>query len=398
MNPKKTALFSFGILVAGVLISVLIFSTEPTAQQSAATKETPMLVEVMEAQSGDFVPVITATGEVVPEQEIMLSPRVSGEVMARSSKFSPGGFVEKGDMLIQIDSTDYATALSQRQSELTEAQANLEMEQGRQQAALREYELYGNTLSEANKALVLRQPQLKTAQSQVESAKAAVRRAQLDLDRTTVRAPFDAHILSRNVNVGSQVSAGDQLGQLAGMDTYWVEATVPLSKLKWLTFREDANAEQASGVRIRNRTAWEEGTHREGNLYRMLGSLDDETRMARVLVTVDDPLSQDDGNANQPRMIIGSFVEVEIETTPLENVVRLSRDYLRSGETVWVMKNEQLEIREVDIRFQDQNYAYITDGLSEGEQVVTTSLASVSEGAPLRLEASAPNESSASTE
>ncbi|NBC02689.1 MAG: efflux RND transporter periplasmic adaptor subunit, partial [Bacteroidetes bacterium] len=231
MSTKKTILISFGILVAGAAIILLIFNTEPEAQRSGATKQTAMLVNTVQVERSNFTPTISAMGTVVPSQDVMLSPRVGGQIIQLSENFTPGGYVEEGEMLLQIDPADYRNALQQRISELQQAQTNLEIEMGRQNVARQDYELLDDSLTNENRSLVLREPQLNAARSNVQSAEAAVEQAELNLERTTIRAPFDAYILSRNVNLGSQVSPGDELARLVGRDTYWIETTVPLRHL-----------------------------------------------------------------------------------------------------------------------------------------------------------------------
>ncbi|PAU93727.1 efflux transporter periplasmic adaptor subunit [Aliifodinibius salipaludis] len=395
MSWKQTLFISIGILATAGVVTVLIFSTEPTAEQAGATRATPMLVDVIEVERDNYRPTIQAMGTVRPSQEVNLSPRVSGEVEALSDAFTPGGYIEKGEQLLQIDSSDYRNTLEQRKSELRQARADLNIEMGRQDVARQDYQLFADTLSEENKSLVLREPQLESARSSVESAQAAVDQAQLDLERTTIKAPFDAHILTRNVNVGSQVSTSETLARLVGLDTYWIEATVPVSKLRWITIPE-GNEQRGSEVRVRNRTAWPPETYRQGYLYRLIGTLEDQTRMARVLVSVPDPQAYKTDEPDVPRLMLGSFVEVHIKADALEDVIRLNRDYVRDDDTVWVMNDGELNISDVQIVFQDAQYAYIKSGLSEGDQIVTTNLSTVSEGAPLRLEGTGNAESDTS--
>jgi multidrug efflux pump subunit AcrA (membrane-fusion protein) len=83
---------------------------------------------------------------------------------------------------------------------------------------------------------------------------------------------------------------------------------------------------------------------------------------------------------------VGSFVETLIEGRPIEDVVRMDRDYLRQNDTVWIHEDGALRIRKVEIVFRDQDYVYIRSGLSESDDIVTNDLATVIEGAPLRLE------------
>lgn len=391
MGWKKTLFISVSILIGSVAILGLILSTEPEAERSGLAKESAMLVQVETVEKGTFNPTITATGTVQASQEIMLGARVEGEVIYRSPDFVPGGFVDKGEVLMQIDSTDYVNELMQAKSELRQAESDLQLEMGLQEAAQREYSILDDTLSETNRALVLRQPQLLASRAQVESAQASVNQAQLNLDRTTVRAPFNAYIMARNVNTGSLVSPGQDLGQLAGIDTYWVEASVPLSKLRWFDFEGD---EGGSPVQIRNSTAWAEDEHREGTLFKMMGSLEYDTRMARVLVEVEDPMAIQLEHEGLPKLIIGSFVETKIQGKALEEVSMVHREYIRSNETIWVMEGDSLDIRDIEIEFQNAEFAYVSLGLEDGDQVITTNLANVTQGAPLRLEGeeATPNE------
>lgn len=386
MNWKKTLIICLGILVAATAVLLLIFSTEPEASRSGATKETAMLVDVIQVERDTYTPVIRAMGTVEPSQDITLSPRVSGQVIELSENFTPGGYVDEGEILLQIDPADYRNLLQQRRSELQQAETELTIEMGRQNVAQQDYELLDESLTNENKSLVLREPQLNAARSRVESAEAAVDQAELDLERTTIRAPFDAYILSRNANVGSQVSPGQDLARLVGLETYWVEAAIPLSSMRYLDIPQ--NGEEGAPVTIRNRTAWNDDEVREGYIFRLVGALENETRMARILVSVPDPHGYLTENLDQPRLMIGAFVETNIQAKPIENVVRLNRDYIRQDDTVWAMENDSLSIRNANILFRDANYAYITEGLEEGDQVVTTNLTTVVDGSPLRLEGS----------
>ncbi len=401
MNRKRTFLISMLILLVGGAVTLLIFMTEPKAVRGGATKETAMLVEVLEVERGAFRPTISAMGTVEPSQDIVLGPRVGGQVIKLSTAFVPGGFVKKGDTLLQIDPADYTNWLKQRKSHLRQMMADLNIEMGRQNVARKDYQLLDETLSKEQETLILRKPQLNAARSRVEAARAAVAQAQLELKRTTIKAPFDAHILSRNVNVGSQVSPGENLGRLVGMDTYWIVTTVPLTKLRWLTFPQQEKGQEKGqaneqdnetepDVRIRNRSAWPNGEYRRGYLYKLVGILEAKTRMARVLVSVTDPLSHRKESAGLPPLMIGSFVEISIRAEEIPDVVRVHRDYIHKNNTVWVMEGRKLRIRHVEIIFRDKTYAYITKGLNDRDKVVTTNLTTVVDGAGLRLKSDIP--------
>jgi len=371
------------IALAGIGATVLIFATEPKAERGGAVKKRAMLVETVGVERGDFRPTIEAMGTVRARRDIVLRPRVRGAILDRSENFTPGGFLARGEVALTIDPADYENALAQQKSELRRAKAELNIEMGRQNVARQDYKLLNETLAPEYKALVLRRPQLESAQAAVDAAEAAVAQSELELERATVEAPFDAQVLSREVNVGSQVAPGDALGRLVGLDTYWVEITVPLKKLDRLTFPGE-NGGSASKAEIRDRNAWPEDARRVGRLDKLIGTLNEETRLARALVDVDDPLARGEANAGKPRLILGSVVETRLQGDPLENVVRLPRRYLRSDNTVWTVEDGELRVNDVEVAFRDQNDAYIRDGLSGGARVVTTNLTTVVDGAPLR--------------
>jgi len=386
MDKKKTIFISIGILIISVGVTVLIFATEPEAKREGATKKTAMLVDVVSVKKGNYTPTVVATGNVQAAKDISLSPRVNGEIISISDEFLPGSYVKKGQKLIQIDPADYRNAVSLRESDLELAQADLRVEMGRQDVAQKDYELVGADLSEENKSLVLRKPQLESAKATVKSAEASLRQAQLNLDRTSVKAPFDAHIINRNVNEGSQVTPGDILGRLVGLDEYWVIANIPLSKVSRLAFSEDVNT-MGTEVKIMNRNAWGD-KYRVGTLSKLIGALDDQTRLARVVVSVKDPLARKAVSDTIPKLIVGTFVETHIGAQELREVVKLNRDYLRKGNTVWTMKNGELKIKNVQVAFEDADSAYIISGLADGDKVVTTNLSTVVEGSSLRIEGS----------
>lgn len=382
-------LFSLVVIGMGGGMIYYIYSSEPEASRTTVTRQSAMPVEVTGAEHGTFRPTIEVQGTVRPAKEITLRPRVEGKVIDRSENFTPGGYTEKGEVLVRLDPSDYKYALRQRKSELQQNLRDLKLEMGRQDIAQQEYDilqenLLDDSLSEDEQSLVFRKPQLKAAKAQVDSARAAVQHAEKELARTRIKAPFDGLITNRNVNMGSQVSAGDQLARIVGTHKYWVEAQVPLSKLQWITFSKPSDSTGAA-VRIRNRTAWAKNQFRTGYLDRSTGEVNEQTRMARVLVAVHDPLARDRESRDRPALMIGSFVQAQIQGMQISDVVKLSRDLVHENDTVWVYSNGKLDIRNVEITYRDEQFAYIKDGLKKGEQVVTTPITTVSDGVKLSI-------------
>lgn len=370
----------FVLLACAAGAVYLIYANEPVAQQEGATRKSAALVETVVVEHGSYRPQIVVLGVVQPAEQVELSPRVGGRVIALQDAFEPGGVVKAGQTLLELDPVDYKNVLAIRKSELAQMQAQLDIEMGRQAVAKQEFELLGEQIAPDNRALVLREPQIAAIRAQLDAVQAQVEQAQLDVQRTQITAPFDAQILSRMVNVGSEVSPGDSLARLVGVKTYWVLASVPLRDLAWLSF--DDKAQGGDLVQIRHTNAWPPGTFREARLTRLIGSVDPDTRMANVLITVPDPLAR---NSDSPPMILGTIVQTRITADPINDVVRLPRTLLRQNDTVWVMTDDnKLSIRKPTIVYRDNTYAYISEGISDGEHIVSTSLSAVTDGLDLR--------------
>lgn len=379
LSVLLNTVLSLAFLAGSAAAVWLIYRTEPTAQQIDSKRKSAALVETLTVRRDTFEPRLGVLGTVQPVQDIVLSPRIRGQVIELSPSFVPGGMVRQGDMLLHIDPADFENAVSVRQSELEQVEADWKIEEGRSKLAKQELELLGDSIGGINRALVLREPQTASLESQLSASRAALQRAQLDLQRTRLTAPFDAQVLRRMVNVGSQVGPGDELGQLVGIDQYWVIAAVPVRNLRWIQFPTAEH--EGSLVTLHDRDSWGPDVYRQGRVARMIGALDQQTRLARVVVTVDDPLGL---TSDAPPLILDTLIEARIEGIAIEDTVRLEREYVHDGDTVWVMKDNQLEIRETDIIFRDAAYAYVRGGLEDGDQVVTTTLATVANGVQLR--------------
>jgi len=376
------------ILVVAVTIAATLIKTAPKAPQRRRPVSA-RLVEVEQIRFSRQHAIVHAMGVVQPAQEVDLCTLVSGEIISVSPEFIPGGRFRAGELLLQIDPSDYDLAVRQRASEVTHAQSALAIEMGQQAIARREYELLGEAIAEQDRELVLRQPQLATAQATLASAEAALAQAQLGRQRTTVVAPFNAIVKNRYVNLGAQVSASTALATLVGTDDYWVEVAVPVNQLKWITIPRSSSG-QGSAARVYNEAEWGKDVYRLGSVIRVASDLEEQGRMARVLISVRDPLALKGENSGKPPMLVGTYARVEIEGIALDSVAVIARNVIRDGDRVWIMNDEdKLEIRGVQIAYRGVDDVYVTDGVREGERLVTTDLSAPVEGMPLRTRAGA---------
>jgi len=275
--------------------------------------------------------------------------------------------------------------VKQLESEVAKVEAELLLEQGNQLVSQKEFELLGESVSDEEKSLMLRQPQLESLRANLSAAKARLEQAQVNLQRAEIRAPFNAIVVSRDVNLGSRVTTGSELALLVGTDAYWVEVSVPVSRLRWINIPQ-AYSEQGAQAKIYDQAAWGDGVNRVGRVARLSAALEEKGRMARLLVEVPDPQSLKKRNSGKPGLLLNSYVRVEIEGQELMSSAAISRDLLRDDDTVWIMdQDNRLDIRKVDIAFRGEEEVYLTAGLESGERLITSLLPTPVQGMPLRL-------------
>lgn len=370
-----------GIIVVVFLLMYWINNSEPTAEREPDSTRAAMLVSVEPLQRANFTPIIQGLGQVQAAQEVLLQPQVSGRVLNLSPAFMPGQVIAAGDLILTIDPADQLNVVKTRKSAVAEAQAALDIELGQRNIAKQEFALLKREINANNQALILREPQLAAAEASLDAAKAALAQAELDLARTEVRAPFTAQVLSRAVNVGSQVSSGTQLAHLAGTNEYWVEVSVAVAQLAQIELPKAG--ELGALVSIRDRTAWPVGQTRQGRLLSVLGNLDGDTRLARLLVAVSDPLAlspETDG----PPLLIDTIVQAQVSGRTLENVFRVRREHVHEGNTLRLNRDGVLVISPATVVFRDAEYAYLSDGIQAGDELVVSNLSTFAPGVALR--------------
>ena len=242
-------------------------------------------------------------------------------------------------------------------------------------------------VQDQDQELILRKPYLQEAQAALEAAKAALARAELDVERCTVNAPFNAVIKNKFVDVGAQVTMASALLKIMGTDEYWVEALIPVDQLEWITIPKN-NRRQGSTAKIFD-SVWKRDTYREGTVVRLLGQLEEQGRLAQVLVSVKDPLTLESDSADVPPILVDSYVRVEIEGITLPKVFAVNRGYLHDGDNVWIMSEDnRLKILPVEVVFRDKDTVYLSNGLHPGDRIVATDISAPVDGMLLRLDGS----------
>lgn len=389
-NIPLRVLIIFIILAVGVGVAIFLKKTAPTAHKVAPVKQA-QLVQVVAAQNGDSQAQIHSYGTVVAARSVVLKSQVSGQVVEMNPQFDLGASLPAGTMVLQIDPRDYQLTIAQQQAALKNAQAGFDLEQGQQDVARQEWQMFRQqeTDETATSPLALRAPYLLQAEAQIATAQAGLAQAQLALQRTTISLPFDALVLTKEVELGAQLMAQGAVATLVATDTFWVEVSVPVAKLPWL---ELPRVNSAVGAKAEIRSL-DLVAPRQGQVVRLLGNLEEGGRMARLLIAIDDPLDKNQPLGQRRPLLLGDYVDVTLSGRPLSDVVTLSRDVVHNGNQVWLASADNtLTIRTVEIIWKDRDNIYIRQGdheehgLQEGDQVIVSDLSAAVEGMAIRID------------
>ena len=377
---------SIGVLAAAALAAYILVATKPEPPRA----EKPLqgtLVDVIQIDASRHEVDLHAKGTVVPAQEIELQAELGGRVIWQSRELVPGGRFKVNQPIVKVDPRDYQLAVESARSQVNQAKLELSLEKRRGEVAKREWDSFGEMdVSDEQRALAQREPQLEATRLALKAAQSGLKKAQLDLTRATLRAPFNAMVVSESVDTGQLVSPQASVARLVGTDEYRVQVSVPVASLR--TIRARTDDAPGSETKIIQRIG-PETIVRRGEVIRQLPDLDPGGAMARILVRIENPL----GKPGDLPLLLGSFVDVEVGAQPIDDAIRVPRVALRNGRNVYVMNDQnELEIREVQIAWTEPDAVLITSGLEANERVVTSRIPTPVPNMLLRTLAEEPEE------
>jgi len=357
------------VIAGGALGAMRLLQTAPQAKQRPPQRGAT-LVQTRVLQPGTAAVSIEAMGTVIAAKEVVLQPQVSGVIQTLHAALVPGGRIEAGAQVATIDRADYEVAVRQAEATLARARAQLlsakleleRVEGLRAHQATNQKELDDARTTDA------------TASADVTAAEAALEKAQLDLSRTVLHAPFNCVVVSESVDVGSLVTLQTQLATLVGTDEYWVRAAIPVEQLRWIRM-PSGNGESGSPARVYQRLGSELRMQWDAHVVRLLGDLEPQGRMARLLLSVPDPLGDHDATDGRFPLLMESYVDVEIEGGKLRDVFTIRRDELHDGDTIWLMNDQdRLEVRQADLVYHGRDDVLVRGGVAAGARIVTSDL------------------------
>jgi RND family efflux transporter MFP subunit len=366
----------FFILLLFIVGAGLLMKTKETPEQKPEEMPIP-IVDVTQVEQQTVSLNLPSYGVVTPKYKTQLVTEVQGRMLSISPQFVAGGIVKKGDQLAQIEPSDYEADLMQAEATLAQATAALNEEIARGEVAKIEFKGYDKGLPPE---LGLRIPQLKKEQANVKYAQAALARAQRNLERTVIRAPFDGIIKARNVDLGQYVTLGTNLGEL--YDTSIAEIRLPISNddLAYLESVDNPDTQ----VTLSASLAGKENTWL-GNIIRSEGVIDADNRMVYLVAEIKDPYLREHKTQGSLPLKYGSFVNAVIKGRTVDGIVKLPRHVVRNEHVALVNEQNIVEMRHVNVVRSDLENVFIKDSLKTGERVAITHFSNMANGQLVKI-------------
>jgi multidrug efflux system membrane fusion protein len=332
-------------------------ATGSAAGQRQPDGPAPIVVSVTPATRSDFPVVLEGLGQVQAYNTVLVRARVDGEIVRIA--FKEGQMVKAGDLLAQIDPRPFQATLDQAVAKKAQDEANLanaKLDLARY-ATLAKQDFATRQQLDTQNALVL---QL-TASIAADSA--AIDAARVQLDYTTIRAPISGRAGFRLIDEGNLVNAGQQTGivTIAQLQPITVIFTEPQQYVARI------NQELAAGspeVTVMNADGAKLATGR-------LAISDNQVDLATGTIRLKAEFENKD-NALWPGLAVTTGLKLGVD----KNVLIVPADAVQHGQGglyVYIVDDQNhAAVRQVKVGQQNTMTAVISDGLKEGDRVVTT--------------------------
>ena len=399
MSRIRSFILAGAIIVVSAALAAFLVSLAPEPARTDPPPQTPFAQTGLVSAGSGPIPV-SGAGTVRPSAEIDVAPQVGGKIVWVDPGFQSGGRVGAGQAVFRIEEADYRYRVKEAEANLAARRVALLEEEERAAIARDQYELYsqrqeGGPSPPPASPLTLREPQLTAARAALKREEARLAEANLALLRTRVTVPFAGFVREESAEVGRIVTAGQPVGKLFAADA--VEVVVPLSDADADLIPELWELKPGDGdrrVAARVVTRYGGGSHaRDGYVDRAEASLDQQTRTIDVIVRVPNPFSASGpaarfgGSGGIPPLLVGAFVEVEIEGVALDSYFMVPRAALRPGNVVWLVDEDgAVSIVPVQVLQRADDRVIMTGNLESGGAVITGGILFATEGMRVQTE------------
>jgi len=403
---KKILNISLAILVCLVLVFFIFLQKKPalspdasgqnTSPQASRAEETPLSVKVAPAKKGKLVMTLKSPGEAVTDRKIVMKAEVSGII--KNLNVEEGIHVKKRDLLVELDDREYRLELEGREASrlkhLSElfldkkfAKPDEELSSSEIENLKKAKEEYDKYYESYTKGLVSREEFEKVKRryefmlieagekkeeimaASLTQAEVEVKFAQMQLDKTKIRAPFSGIICDIKVSLQEHVVSQQELFTLVNISRIRVEAKVLESEIsKMKSGREVDLKFSAYPERIF-----------KGQVKAISPIINPEDKTCKVIIDLPNPKEE---------IKPGMHAEVEIAAEIHENKILIPQEavLVRGGRKLAFVVEEGLaKWRYIEVGLENEDYAEVLDGIKEGEMVIVEGHFTLAHDARVRI-------------
>ena len=350
------------LLAVALGISYLLISIQPKAKKI----ETPSLITPVEYVVAKAKPTtinIESEGILQARIETQFISPVAGEVIEIGENFYPGRFFQNGEILFKLDDSDYQLQVKNAEKNLAQAELGYELEKAQAVQAKKDWEKLN--LGDAND-LVLRKPQLKQAKANLESAQVNLTFAQEQLEDTVFRAPYSGYLLSRTIDLGSEITGGMSGPIASAYSSGDAEIRLPLTESERLlintrNLNENTVRLYGSGELVA-----------QGKIQRIEASLNPNNRLYYAVALIENAFPEDN-QIHTSELFRGQYLDAMIDGKGFEKAFTLPNEAIRESSTIYtITKQNQLIEKNITIISINSKQVIVSAGLDDGDRVVVS--------------------------
>ncbi len=377
--------FPFVVIFIAAVI-VIFFFILPKSKTKRVNFNPPysLAVETVKVKKSHYQVIISSYGVVQPKIQTNLVTEVSGRVVEVSEKLRTGAFFKKGDVLLKIDARDYEVELSIAQAAVAESEVAVQQEKAQAEIAKRDWNAKPG--SKMGRALALRQPQVAAALAHLKASKARLMAAQLNLERTQVRAPYDGQVITQQVDLGQVVNASMVVADIYATDIMEVRLPIKSRDREYLQLpdahQQDAQQQDnrrhesphvvfSSQIGLQNYQWY-------GHIVRTEAQIDSESRQLYVIAQI--KKEETSVMDNKPQLKIGQFVQASIYGKKLNNIFKIPRQAINQNNELAILHESRLNKRVLVPIWSDSEHIIVKEGLQEGEVFSLTPIQNIASG------------------
>ena len=405
---KKQVILAVVILIAIIIAAVFMIKTGPRPARKEP-KASTRSVNAIKLTPISFRPVIHGYGEASPEETWAAVTQISGKIIEINPAIKNGRFLRQGDLIVRIDPTDYQLASDKAKADIAKITASIDelavrqknltaqmvilnkmldlnkknLERNRtlhQKNAISDVEFekeeltslqQENSVSSLQAELNLIPSQQAAYNAQLAAAKAALRQAELNVEYTTITAPFNGRVTDASATLHQFTSAGTTICKLDSTAKAEIETSVAPELLSILP-PDSGDANLRNTLDITVESANQEAFRWQASFLRYSEKLDPNTRMVSLVVGVDSPYAMDDHAKPHMPLSRGTFCKVSLKGPERAELV-IPRQAVHDN-TVYLIKDDKLVIQNVTIKYSIGAYSIVKDGLKEGDVIATSDI------------------------